>query len=179
MAALVAGSLPAALAQAAKLKHAIAARWESMAEQLAEPAPVCLRFEQAVAALKPWQRLPDRPELSEPTVAGKAVLSIKSDRATNAAWGARVWLPGGLYEFTARVRATPVGPGTVGDVAALKVVVGGRAVQRRVAAAPDWQEVAHRFSVRGATEVVDFACELHAPGEALFDADSLRLRRVR
>jgi hypothetical protein len=178
LAALIKPYHPRAEQLAAGLKRALATRWQSIADQLSQPEPVAVEFADGVAALKQWHKASAHGELTEDRLDGKAVLSLKLDLNTNAAWATRIWLPNGTYEFTARLRVKAATNGVDG-VAGLKVTVDGRSYLWRTAAGEDWQELSGRFGVFTAEATVDLACELRAPGKAVFELDSLKVQRWR
>lgn len=179
LAALIKPYRPGAEQSAAGLKRALAERWQSIADQLAQPEPVAVEFADGVAALKQWRKATAQGELTEGKVDGKAVLSLKLSQNTNAAWTTRIWLPAGMYEFTARLRVKAAPNDSLAGAAGIRATVDGRPYLWRAVAGEDWQDITGRFAVPGQDASVDLACELRASGEAVFEVDSLKIQRWR
>jgi spore coat protein H len=183
LAALIQPYLPNAFAQAAKLRQQISGRAKSVAEQLGLPEPQPMTFVDNEAALKGWNRLGASAvavldELRVET--SRSILRIRATARTTAGWITRVWLPAGTYEFSARVKAHQVvGSGNDRNSGVGVHSTASRLPTRRLMGDSEWEDLRCRLVVRSPEAIVEFLCELRsASGEAWFDLDSLKLRRL-
>jgi hypothetical protein len=143
--------------------------------------PKPLKFDSdGVASLGNWgaKRDAGNPKHEQIEQDGKPVLRISSNKSSCvASYRTTVLLPSGKYTFEGRCRAIDVsasdGPNTgVG----LRISGGQR--QERLVGTTDLESCAFDFEVAEGTREVVLVCELRAnAGEALFDLESLKLRR--
>jgi hypothetical protein len=170
--------------EAAALKDRIAQRLQSVEQQLQEAPLELLRFENGVAALTNW-RVFDAPAggslAHTNTPDKKQVLAIQAGPVTFASWRSKVLLPRGRYRFEGALRTeavTPLGFGK-NHGAALRVASFPASREQRLIGTQPWKGALVTFEVTNRTQEVELMCELRASqGQAWFDLDSLRVRRV-
>ena len=171
------GALESAIAD---VKARIAQRQQSLRQQLAEPEPTALHFENGLARLTGWQAV-DIPVggVVDRTAApdGRPALHIRAGPVTSASWRTKVLLPPGRYRFVAVVRTQGILGLDFGNNqgAGLRVVGGSPA--------PAYEGLGDHPSIRlerafatAMEQEVELICELRArAGEVWFELDSLRL----
>jgi hypothetical protein len=170
--------------QAALVKERITRRAASVARQLAEPELKPLQFTNDVARLGPW-RVVDAPAGGrlgqDKSPDGLPALHIKAGPVTAASWRARVLLERGRYRFEGAACVAGVVPLKFGKNlgAGLRVATERQPQPYRFIGDSSWQHLAVDLEVTGQSEEVELACELRATqGDAWFELDSLRLRRL-
>jgi hypothetical protein len=183
LAALIQPYLPNTPAQAAKLRQQITGRARSIAEQLRLPEPQPVSFVDNQASVKGWSKLgaSDSTTLEELRVeSSRRVLCVRAAARTTAGWVTRLWLPGGTYEFTARVKVHEVvGSSSDRSSGAGLRSMASRLPGRRLTGDSDWEDLRCRLVARPPEDMAELICELRsASGEAWFDLDSLKLRRM-
>lgn len=138
---------------------------------------------EGVALLQGWAAKPDwnHSPLTELSSDGRSLFHIQ---ATNGfcfgSWRLPVWLPPGKYRFEGVAKTTGVLglPSRTGSGAGVRVLGNSRGsgMQR----SQDWTTVKHGFVVHEGGEWLELVAELRAfSGTAYFDADTLRLVRMR
>ena len=161
----------------------IAARVESMKEQLARPVPPLTEIDaKGVARLGPWQALSEGDDATIELAArdGREVMRFRAGPGgvCIASYRQRVHLPHGTYVFRALVRAEEVLSirDEWGSGAGLRTSIEGRV--NRVAGTTGWRELVCPIDVPGDSREMDLVIELRAKqGEAWFDRGSIRLIR--
>ena len=165
---------------AAEMRNRITARAKNIANQLAAPAPLPLRFDSSgFAQVSGWQTRQESPQtkIEQKTEAGKKVLSISGSGV--ASWRTRVLLEPGKYRFQGEAKAQGIAPqdSDVGSGAGLRISGGKRT--NKLVGDKDWTPLEYAFEVPVDTEV-ELVCELRATkGQVWFDASSLRLSRAK
>lgn len=178
------------LGYGAEMNRRLVARWQNITNQLYAPPPITLRFnERGVAKLGDWKTKTDR---SSPPVAhekgtdaSRHFLRLSaSGNASNVmhvgSWRMKVLLAPGKYVFEGDLRVAGVVSMTneLGLGAGLRISGGKRPNNKLEGDAP-WTHVEYPIQIEGMENEVELVCELRAlKGEAWFDADSLRLRRL-
>jgi spore coat protein H len=182
--ALSAAELTGIGREVAALKERIAQRLLSVEQQLQEAPLEPLRFENGFAALTNW-RVFDAPaggSLAQTnTVDLKRLLTIEAGPVTFASWRSKVLLPRGRYRFEGALRTeavTPLGFGK-NHGAALRVAGLPTSREHRLIGTQPWKTTPVTFEVTNLLQEVELMCELRAMrGQASFDLDSLRIRRL-
>jgi hypothetical protein len=92
---------------------------------------------------------------------------------THSSWRALAYLPRGAYRFEGALRIA-----ARGSVVAMLRISGPSSVPT-FGSAPDWLPVTYDFEVKDSGIDIEFVCDFSgAEGEAWFDLNSLRVRRV-
>jgi hypothetical protein len=162
---------------------AIARRAQSIDEQLAHPIEP-LKFDEAgIASLGGWKSKSDfgRPLLDKITDQGpKGALTIGTkDGSSIGSWRTAVWLEQGKYKLEGKLKTL----GITADPGDPRGGAGFRnkstRPQKYVLGDSDWQPIAFEFSVSDMLVEVQLLCEFRgAEGQAWFDLDSLKLKRI-
>jgi spore coat protein H len=174
----------------AEMNRRLVARWQNITNQYYGPPPLTLNFDSAgVARLSQWRKKTDRnsPAVTheEKTEGSKRALFIAapgnpSNALHVASWRTKVLLAPGKYVFEGDMRGAGIVSRTneIGLGAGLRISQGKRPGNKMEGDAP-WTHVEYPIEVEGIEGEVELVCELRAlKGEAWFDTDSLRLRRV-
>lgn len=108
---------------------------------------------------------------------GTPVLRIRlANGAAAASWRLRVILEPGRYEFAGRAKLASADAGANPRV---QLRISGRSGARH-ALTIEWAELRHAINVESVSQEVELVCELNGgPAAAWFDAQSLRLVRIR
>ncbi len=167
---------------AAEMRQRLAARHQNIAEQLAAPEPVPLKFgADGIARLEGWRTKLDsgNPKHEQVKDGERPTLRIQSGGAPCiASWRTRVALNAGKYRFTGQARCAGVDPQSneTGSGAGLRISGGKR--RNKLTGDADWTALEDEFVVEIDGDEVELVCELRANrGEVWFDAPSLRLLR--
>lgn len=167
----------------ARFKDRVAQRRRSLEQQLREPEPQPLAFENGVARLTGWRPV-DEPAGGKldrsPAPDGRAALHLRAGPATSASWRAKVLLPEGRYRFEASARLAGVEALSYGrnKGVGLRVSEGGPARPHEWVGTRDWTRLALPFELERDREV-ELICALRArKGEAWFALDSLQVVRL-
>ena len=170
-----------ALAEAlAEVKLRVAERRKFLEQQLREPEPSLLNFENSVARLSGWKPVdaPAGGRLDEGAAPdGRKSLHIHASPATSASWRTKVLLAKGRYRFQAAVCTKGVEALNFGrnHGAGLRIVGGSSTPPYNFVGDHDWTRLEQSFEIQ-ADQEVELICELRArAGDAWFDLESLRL----
>ena len=184
-AALPKGEARALQRAAADVCQRIRARLLEAARQLTAPEQEPLRFENGVARPGGWRAV-DEPAGGQLDRAaapdGRAALHLRAGPTTSASWRAKVLLVPGRYRFEGRVRTAGVKPLPFGKNhgASLGLVGATASRPQLLTGETAWTKVELEFELHGREAEVDLLCSLRASaGEAWFDAESLRLVRMK
>jgi len=164
-------------------KARIAQRRLWLDRALCEPEPSRLPFEQGVAHLTTWQAVdpPAGGAMEQGTAPdGRNALHIRAGPMTSASWRTKVLLAPGRYRFAAAVLARGVVALKFGNNrgAGLRVVNGTAPPRYEFVGDQPWTKLEREFEL-GDEQEVELICELRAAaGDAWFELESLRLRRV-
>ncbi len=167
--------------QVRDLKERLAARTESLREQLARPIPPATTFDESgMARLGEWQPWSE----SEDAVIEQdhSVFHVRAGASRHcvAGWSQRVVLPHGRYSLRGTARADGVLSirDEWGAGAGFRTSLAGRT--NRVAGTTRWRELVCVFEVAEESREIDLVIELRAvQGEAWFERRSVVLRRER
>lgn len=170
----------------ASLRNRIVGRAQSLARQFGQPPPQPLRFEPGGARLKDWRKEPGAGGGQQGAVAhpeGKKTLWIKASAEGAGSWRTRLPLEAGRYrlEGVAKVKevATTVADGKALG-AGLRISGATEPRKNQLTGSTGWEKLAYEFEVASGPLDVDLVCELRGgKGEVWFDAESLRLVRVK
>ena len=170
----------------ASLKNRIMGRAQSLARQFGQPPPQPLRFESGGARLKDWRKEPGSGSGPMDAVAhpeGKKTLWIKNSGEGGASWRLRLPLAAGSYRLEGVAKVKDVGPAVPegkGQGAGLRISGATAPRPNQLTGSSGWEKLAYEFEVASGPLDVDLVCELRGgKGEVWFDAESLRLVRVK
>ena len=113
---------------------------------------------------------------------GRTTLRISAGPVTSASWRAKVLLIAGSYRFEGAVRTAAVQPLAYGKNkgAGLRVSTAKLAAPHQIIGDSPWKDLKVEFELSAPETDVELLCELRASaGEAWFDAESLRLVRLK
>jgi CotH kinase protein len=164
----------------AEVKQRVAERRQRLEQQLREPEPSLLGFENGVARLSGWKPVdaPAGGRLDESTAPdGRKSLHLRAGPVTSASWRTTVLLAKGRYRFQAAVRTQGVEALNFGrnHGAGLRVVGGSPTLRYELTGDHEWTRLEQPFEIQSDQEV-ELICELRArAGEAWFELESLRL----
>ena len=170
--------------EAAIVRKRVVERMNFLAGELATLAPR-LSFEPAgVAKLAGWQMKVESGEakldMEQMQNGQKPALHIKGSRGAKAAWLTRVVLDPGKYVFRGEARSLGVVPLSAEPESGAGLRRSGAKAAKQLLGDAGWGSLEYTFEVRENGSVVDLLCELRGEqGEVWFDADSLRLVRVK
>jgi hypothetical protein len=162
------------------VKERITLRREALEQQLREPEPSRLTFDNDVARPTGWKPvgIPTGGTLDQsPAPDGRKSLHLRAGPVTSASWRTTVLLAKGHYRFQAAVRTQGVEALNFGNNkgAGLRVVDGTPVAPYELLGNHTWTNLDRQFEIEVDQEV-ELICELRArAGEAWFDLDSLRL----
>jgi len=166
------------------VRDRIVERWSGIKRQLdAEPEP--LKFTDGAARLAGWRERnePATARLDRSRDGDRSLLHIAAAGNCTASWRARVLLDGGRYRFEGLARGAgivPFGGGEPGEGAGLRISGMQRSGADKLAGDSTWTRLGFEFDVSPPSNFVELVCELRATrGEVWFDADSLRLVRLK
>jgi hypothetical protein len=171
---------PGHVQSVADLRRRITERGTSIQEQLAKRgAP--LEFSQAgEVKLAGWTRQTGRGDASYAEARsedGHRLLKIKLQGSGYGSWRTQVLLEAGEYHFFGRAKVERLTVDSADPRSGVGLRLSGNQLEQRLLNDTDWTEVNYDFEVQGTADV-QLICELKGlQGEAIFDADSLRLRR--
>ena len=162
----------------------MAARRQSLEQQLGEPEPEPLRFGNEPVVLTGWRAVgaPEGGAMDQaPAPDGRPALHVRAGPRTAASWRTRVLLERGRYRFHAQAflrEVTPLGFGR-NQGAGLQVVPDPAAAPFECVGSRSWTGLERPFEMTAGGEV-ELACTLRAAGgEVWFDLESLRLEVLR
>jgi spore coat protein H len=159
-------------------------RGRALEQQMARPVTT-LPFESDAAHISGWHLENSRGGASLDQLKdteGRQTLHIRADGLTRASWRARVVLESGRYRFEGLVRTAGLEPthDVKGEGAGLRVSSAQDPRANGLKGNAPWQRLVYEFTAVMPNERLDLICELRGTkGEAWFDADSLRLVRLR
>ncbi len=114
---------------------------------------------------------------------GKKTLWLKTAGEGGSSWRSRLPLETGRYRFesVAKVKDVPAGAADPkGQGAGLRISGNTGPRKNQLTGNSGWEKLAFEFEVPSGPQDVDLVCELRgSKGEVWFDADSLRLFRVK
>lgn len=162
----------------------IAARYQVVSNQLATPEPQPLRFDSdGVGRLADWRPMKRTGEAAlELTQSdGRSALHIKTaGGGAVASWRLNVSLPAGQFRLTGDARAAKVMVDTNDALAGAVLRISGAKLAGKLVGDTAWTTLDHTFETTYEGEEKELVCELRArQGEAWFDAQSLRLIRLK
>ena len=167
----------------ADFNEAIVRRGRSLDRQLSRPiAPV--KFDgDGVAMVANWQIKMD---FGKPTFVpassgeSKDVLQIKAAEGSSiGSWQTVVWLEKGKYRLEGKARTRGLTPDPGDSRAGAAFRARNTRSEKRLIGDSDWQTLNLEFQVQEPLGEMQLACEFRGTdGEAWFQADSIRLRRV-
>lgn len=173
---------------ASHVRRQILAREAFLQRVAREPEPQPLRFDSTgFARLTNWKAEDSKETGKLDQIAGPdGTRSLHITAGTNcvASWRTRVLLEKGRYVLEGRVWTAGVVPlpnetAKKGVGAGLRTSRSGEARTNSLVGDSNWQQLEYEFIVSGETEEPWLICELRASGgEAWFDLDSLRLRKL-
>jgi len=120
--------------------------------------------------------------LDKASNAGKDALHIRTTGQGIASWRAKVLLEPGKYRFQARVRTSGVVPirDQKGEGVGLRISGSQQPRSNYASGDTDWKDLRYEFTVPGGQDEVVLVAEMRASkGDAWFEAESLKLVRVR
>jgi hypothetical protein len=167
--------------QAAGMRDRIVQRAANIADQLALPEALAVRFDaKGQAEIPAWRPRIDKgkgdAKLAADSINSKSTLHIEAGVAgCIASWRSRLLLPPGKYRVTGLAKTKGVIPrvSEIGAGAGVRIS-GGKRIGKLIGDT-DWTAIDASFDLPAAGEV-DIVCELRAEkGEAWFDRTSLRL----
>jgi len=161
----------------ALMRDRIAARARRISDELAGIPPVPLKFDaNNVATLTEWRADHDggTGAVDRVTIDGKETLHIAAAGAYyHPSWRSLVYLPRGSYRFKGTLRIAAQGP-----VAGM-LRRSGASTSTTFGSATEWRALSYDFEVKDAANDVELVCDFSgAEGEAWFDLNSLRVRRL-
>ncbi len=169
--------------QVAGLRDRITSRHREIAKQLGAPPPEAMKFgADGTARIRRWETKQESgdPQQDEPKVDGHPTYHIRAQAGgTVASWRAPVTLAPGKYRFTALVKCADLQPaGDGADVGAGLRISGGQRTNKLVGSA-GWTTLEYPIEVNDSAEVV-LVAELRASkGEVWFDAESMKIAKVK
>ncbi len=167
----------------AKLCRAIVERARSIDEQLATP-PAAIKFDEAgFASLATWQSKSDfgHPVMTrEPGEDGKETLHLTTKKGSSiGSFRTKVWLEKGKYVVEGKVKTRGIVPDIGDSRGGAGLGLARRRDAKPIAGTKDWTAFTHEFSVEEPLGQAQIVCEFRgAEGEAWFDLQSLRVKRV-
>ncbi|MBI3877270.1 MAG: CotH kinase family protein, partial [Verrucomicrobia bacterium] len=169
--------------QVAALRDRIVSRHREVAKQLGAPPPEALKFAaDGTVKIKRWEMKQDSgdPVHDEPKTDGRTTFHIAANAGvTVASWRAPVTLTPGKYRFVAQVKSVGIEPTSDGPGIGAGLRISGGNRTNKLFGSSGWTTLEHTFEVSDTTEVV-LVAELRAnKGEVWFDADSMKLTRVK
>jgi hypothetical protein len=162
---------------------AIARRAASLDTQLAHPIEPVKFDDSGTAPLADWTSKVDfgKPDLSRASDAGaKGALRIGTKSGSSiGSWRTGVWLEQGRYKLEGKIKTQ----GIAADPGDSRGGAGFRTKSNRpekyLLGDSDWKPIDFEFSVSDPLTEVQILCEFRgAEGEAWFDLDSLKVKRV-
>ncbi|NBV22461.1 MAG: hypothetical protein EBS05_11160 [Proteobacteria bacterium] len=169
--------------QISGLRSRVVARYQDIARQLGAPPPEAMKFAaDGTAQIKRWEPKQDsgEPQQDEPKVEGHATYHLLAkNNGTVASWRAPVTLPPGKFRFTARVKCAGIQPtnDNSGTGAGLRISGGQR--KNKLVGDAGWTTLEHLIELNDTNEIV-LVAELRAnKGEVWFDADSMKIERLK
>ncbi len=162
---------------AAEMRRRVLARAICASNELTGIGPVPLGFDSnGIASLTEWRADHDGGSgaVDRMAIDGRTALHIAAAGVyCHPSWRSLVYLPRGSYRYEGKLRI--VGPD--GVLAMLRLSGPSSATMFRTAT--DWRTLTYDFEVRDSGQVVEFVCDFSgAEGEAWFDVNSLRVRRL-
>lgn len=166
-----------------ELKDRLVARSRNMKEQLAQPDPDPLDFEDMnPLVIRDWNSQAERGDAKAEEVdlgEGMKAYSITTGPggAAVASFRRRLTLHNGHYRLEVRAKAEGLEPLQEGDKGVgAGIRLGGGQRENKLVGTTDWTELQHEFDVPDAQREVDLVMELRAAkGRVLFDSQSLKL----
>lgn len=167
----------------AALKTSIARRGESLDRQLEHPIEPAVFGTNGLATLGAWKpKTTFGAATFDPTNApqsGRTVRIAATDGSCIGGWNTGLWLEQGRYALQGRVKVRGVepDPGDSRGGAGLQVLEGR--VEKPILGTSDWQPIELEFSVEDGLAEIPISLQLRAAdGEAWFDLDSFRVRKL-
>jgi spore coat protein H len=172
--------------QAQRMRELIVARHASIAKQLASrPRP--LGFQNGVARLTGWD-IPQgiaeegNAKRDKKVVDNKNTLHIAASSPSSASWRTKVLLDPGRYRLEAMAKTSGVAgvnSGNKGEGAGIRISGSQTPRTNKLVGDSGWQKLEYEFDGFAGAEIV-LVCELRASkGEAWFDADSIKLVKIK
>ncbi len=169
------------------VKDRLVARSNNMKQQLAQPDPDPLDFEDTNPLLvADWAAQSERGDVKAEQVDigdGKKAYAITAGPGGQAvaSWRRKLKLHNGRYRFEVKAKAEGLEPLPEGDKGVgAGVRLGGGQRQNKLVGSTDWTVLTHEFDVPDAQREVDLVMEMRAlKGRVLFDSQSLKLHLVK
>ena len=167
----------------ADLRNSMAVRGESLTRQLSHPVDPVAFDTNGLASLSGWKSKGSfgAPHFSpeQAPERGKPVAIAMLDGSSIGVWRTGVWLERGRYKLEGRVKLRDVTPDPGDTRGGAGLQVEGNRMEKPILGTADWQPIEMEFSVGDSLAETQLACELRAAGgEAWFDLDAFRLRRM-
>jgi spore coat protein H len=165
-------------AASAEFSRNIVARIASLEEQLKQPEPSLLVFQNGIAHLKDWEPVNQESATALTWDKHEDKLKIVAGPKTSASWRARVLLPAGRYLFEGIAQTTGVKALTFGKHHGAALRVGDTISERLLGSSPA-TALNVEFDLKEPAQI-ELICELRASdGEAEFALKSLQLKMLR
>lgn len=167
---------------ASRLKQKILRRGEALHGRPSLPLRPVEFGSEGILRLTGWKQ--SDVQAGDPTLTergegeGNRILSVRANGPSTGSWRTRLMLPRGKYQFEGRVRLSgvTVADGDTRSGAGLRI---SKSMPKKLTGTTDWRPYKFLFEVTEPASDIELICELKATaGEALFDANSLRLVRV-
>jgi spore coat protein H len=174
-----------------ELKERLIARAESLKEQVEQPDPGPLEFNDGLADLPNWYGASESEDAVHEEVeleGGRQAYSIQSGPSGNciASWRRKVLLSQGRYEFQVQAKTENVAQTKAGDDYAIDEK--GSGVGLRISGAnrtaglhgtSDWKPIKYEFEILEPVREVELVAEIRATeGKVWFDKATLRLKQL-
>jgi spore coat protein H len=166
----------------ADIRNRIVARWQNVKEQLDnEPKPLDLT---KPAVVKTWRQQAEmgNARLDRPELDGKPTLHIVANGNATASWRSSVSLEPGKYRFQVSARAAKLSAtrDQRGEGAGIRISGATQPRRNQLSGDTTWTPLQYDFEVQGGASEVVLVCELRAKsGEVWFDADSLKIEKLK
>ena len=169
--------------QVSALRSRLVERHRAIARQLSAPPPEAMKFaDDGTAQIKVWEAKLDAgdPQQDEPKEDGHATYHLRAKNGgTVASWRAPVTLPPGKFRFTARVKCAGIQPTSDGPGIGAGLRISGGQRTNQLAGDSGWTTMEHLIELSDLSDIV-LVAELRAnKGEVWFDADSMKLVRLK
>jgi len=173
--------------QANRIRDLIVGRHASLEKQLAVPRPKPIKFENGLAHITGWaipQTIVEQGNATRDKIAvdSRQTLHIRAQGPTSASWRAEVLLDSGHYRFEAEAKTAQVvavRDSIKGEGAGVRISGSQSPRPNKLSGDAPWQKITYEFDAVANLPVI-LVCELRASkGDAWFDADSLKLVKLK
>jgi len=168
--------------EAATIRERVINRMSFLSRELASLTPRLNFGAAGLVKLAGWQIAIEagEPQMDRSQDGSKTTLHINASKGGKAAWLTRVDLEAGKYVFLGQARSLRVVPeSATGGGAGLRRA-GDKPAETPLLGDSSWRPLTYEFEVAGNGGITELRCELDCKqGEAWFDTDSLRLRKLK